>query len=505
VTTSGHRALGRYVLGQEIASGGMATVHLGRLAGDAGVARAVAIKRLHPQFAKDPEFVSMFVDEARIATRVHHPNVAAVLDLVALEGELFLVMEYLHGESLSRLASRVASRSGRIPPPIVASIVAGALHGLHAAHTSKNERGEPLSIVHRDVSPQNILVGVDGAARVLDFGVAKAVGRLQTTREGQLKGKLGYMAPEQILGYAVDARTDVYAVGVIAWEALAGARLHQGDNEGLVLAQVLAGASAPPSLYAPDIDPAWDDIVMRALSVEPSERYESARAMAEAIEASVTCAPAREVGAWVAEVAAEELEKRAALLSAFERGGGPSAPVGLESIVAAASAPAERAAQGARPEAPREARAYARWALAAVALTGIAAVAARVAPGLLSERPSDGRRARALGALAQATELRAAVSSSAAALATADAVGAPTASPSATSAMSAPTETPKASAPPPRAAESVRAGRALTGSSRAPAAPAKTQAVPSATAKPGCSDPFVTDANGVVRVRRECL
>src|SRR6185295_12747149 len=150
--------------------------------------RTVAIKRLHAQFAKNPEFVSMFLDEARIAARIRHPNVVATLDVVATEGELFLVMDYVQGESLSRLAKATRIRKERIPPRVLASVMSGALHGLHAAHEAKNERGEPLSIVHRDISPQNILVGTDGTARVLDFGVAKASGRIQNTKEGHLKG-----------------------------------------------------------------------------------------------------------------------------------------------------------------------------------------------------------------------------------------------------------------------------------------------------------------------------
>jgi serine/threonine-protein kinase len=173
----------------------MATVHFGRLLGVVGFSKTVAIKRLHPHLARDPEFVSMFLDEARLAARVRHPNVVSTLDVVALEGELFLVMEYIQGESLRQLGRSASEASTRIPPPIAATILVGVLHGLHAAHDAVNERGEPLGIVHRDVSPQNILVGIDGVPRVFDFGVAKAAGRLQSTHEGQLKGKLAYMSP----------------------------------------------------------------------------------------------------------------------------------------------------------------------------------------------------------------------------------------------------------------------------------------------------------------------
>src|SRR5262245_16586952 len=173
----------------EIAAGGMATVHLGRVLGDAGFARTVAIKRLHPHYAKDPEFVSMFVDEARLAARITHPNVVSTVDAVTMGSELFLVMEYVHGESLAGLFYAAQHAGIRIPPAVAVAVVADVLYGLHAAHEARGEDGQPLGIVHRDISPPNILVGVDGVARVLDFGIAKAIVRVQTTREGQLKGK----------------------------------------------------------------------------------------------------------------------------------------------------------------------------------------------------------------------------------------------------------------------------------------------------------------------------
>src|SRR5258708_29137656 len=173
---SGYPVVGRYLLCDEIAAGGMATVHVGRLMGTAGFSRTVAIKRLHAQFAKDPDFVSMFLDEARLAARIRHPNVIGTLDVVALEGELFLVMEYVPGESLARLWRTTFDTGRTIPLPIISAILVGVLDGLHAAHEATDDNGEPLGIVHRDVSPHNILAGTDGIARVLDFGDAKAAG-----------------------------------------------------------------------------------------------------------------------------------------------------------------------------------------------------------------------------------------------------------------------------------------------------------------------------------------
>jgi serine/threonine-protein kinase len=240
------RSIGRYLLHREIASGGMATVHLGRLMGPVGFSRTVAIKRLHPHFERDPEFVAMFLDEARIAARIRHPNVVQTLDVVAEDGELFLVMDYVEWESFAKLL-RALARTGEpiAPQSVVLAVVCGALHGLHAAHEANGESGERLCVVHRDVSPQNILVGLDGTPRVLDFGIAKALGRAQVTRSGMLKGKLAYMAPEQIRNADLGPRTDIYAASVVLWEALTGARLFKGD-EGAVMGQIAAGKIVAP-------------------------------------------------------------------------------------------------------------------------------------------------------------------------------------------------------------------------------------------------------------------
>ncbi|MGA7120311.1 MAG: serine/threonine-protein kinase [Polyangiaceae bacterium] len=313
--------LGRYVLHGEIASGGMATIHLGRLQGAAGFTRSVAIKRLHAQYAKDPEFVAMFVDEARLAARIAHPNVVPTLDVVSQNGELLLVMEYVRGTSLSRLFRTLNQRGERIPPRIAASIIAGMLHGLHAAHEAKGESGEPLHIVHRDVSPQNVLVGTDGVARVLDFGVAKATGRSQSTQLGQLKGKIPYMAVEQITTGNVTRQTDVYAAAVVLWETLTGKRLFRADNDAKLLSLVIAGQVPPPSKVASGVPLGFDTIVMQALDRNPAKRFATAREMASAVEAVVGAAPSTEVGEWVERVAAEELREREKRIADFERVG----------------------------------------------------------------------------------------------------------------------------------------------------------------------------------------
>jgi len=304
----------------------MATVHVGRLLGPVGFARTVAIKRLHPQYARDPEFVSMFLDEARMCARIRHPNVVPTLDVVATQGELFLVMEYVQGESLAQLVRGAAKRGRVMPWKVAIAIVAGMLQGLHAAHEAKDERGFPLGLVHRDVSPHNVLVGVDGMARVVDFGIAKASGRLHTTREGAVKGKLGYMAPEQMAAENVTRQADLYAGAVVLWETLTGTRLFDADTEAVVLAKVLTGEVKPPSSVVPGIPPELDAIVMKGLSRKVSSRYETGREFATALE-KLGPSPLGEVGDWVEETAEETLGSRARLVTDIENGSGGLTPM----------------------------------------------------------------------------------------------------------------------------------------------------------------------------------
>ncbi|HTB74134.1 MAG TPA: serine/threonine-protein kinase [Polyangiaceae bacterium] len=313
--------IGRYALYDEIASGGMATVHIGRLLGPVGFSRTVAIKRMHANLAKDPEFVSMFLDEARLAARIRHPNVIGTLDVVALSGELFLVMEYIHGESLFRLMKTARDGGKPIPRPIASAILVGVLDGLHAAHEATNEREEPLAIVHRDVSPHNVIVGAsDGLARVLDFGIAKAADRTHSTRDGQIKGKLSYMAPEQLSSGAVDRTSDVYSASVILWEALTGARLFPGESElKSMVMKVLSTEPDPPSRYVPDIPPELEALVMEGLAKDPATRTQTAREMARRLQKVVPVAPASDVAEWVQSMAGTVIGERARRVAIIEQ------------------------------------------------------------------------------------------------------------------------------------------------------------------------------------------
>jgi eukaryotic-like serine/threonine-protein kinase len=311
--------VGRYEVHEAIASGGMAVVHLGRIVGHVGFSRTVAIKRLHPHLATDPEFVTMFLDEARLAARVQHPNVVATLDVVASRGQLFLVMEYVLGAPLSAVFRTAIEEGVTMPPDIATAIVVGALYGLHAAHEAKDEQGELLDIVHRDVSPHNLLVGLDGVTRVADFGVAKAAARLQSTRDGRVKGKIAYMAPEQLLRKNVDRRADVYAAGVVLWEALAQRRLFTAESEAGLVSAVLGGSVPMLATLRDDLPPGTDEIVLRALRADPSSRFRTAEEFAVAIERLIRPALQREVGAWVAGIAKASIEAQRRLVADVEQ------------------------------------------------------------------------------------------------------------------------------------------------------------------------------------------
>jgi eukaryotic-like serine/threonine-protein kinase len=310
------RMVGRYMVYDVIASGGMATVHLGRLLGPEGFSRTVAVKQLHPQFARDPEFVAMLLDEARLAARVRHPNVVSPLDVVVLDGELFVVMDYVQGESLSTLMKAI--EAAPVPADIAVAIMIQVLLGLHAAHEATDERGVPLNIVHRDVSPQNVLVGADGLARVVDFGIAKAATRIHTTQEGKLKGKLSYMAPEQIRLEPPDRRTDVFTAGIVLWEMLTGHTLYPAESPGATVDRILKHKPEAPSELTPGLPAGLDTVTLRALHADPAERWQTARSMAQALEAALAPEGPMGVGAWVESVCGATLRARAEWVSDLE-------------------------------------------------------------------------------------------------------------------------------------------------------------------------------------------
>jgi serine/threonine-protein kinase len=296
----------------------MASVHLALQRGSAGFNRVVAIKRLRPGLAEDTDFVVMMMDEARLGSRVSHPNVVTVLDVVEAQDEVALVLEYVHGESLARLLKIARESNEPMPTDVVAAILAGALRGLHHAHEAKDASGAPLGLVHRDISPQNILVDATGIAKVADFGIAKAQGRMQQTEIGQLKGKIAYMAPEQVYGNASRA-SDVFAMGVVAWEAFTTKRLFVGKTRNETAQAVLETKVGSPNAHGANLPAALERAVLAALDHDPARRPGSALELALAIEQSLRIADPSEVGDWVRRVSGESLRKREREIRELER------------------------------------------------------------------------------------------------------------------------------------------------------------------------------------------
>lgn len=277
--------LGRYQVVKHLTSGGMAEVLLGRSDGIEGFERHVVLKRIRPEHAQDERFISMFVDEARLAAGLHHQHVVQVFDIGENDdGEFFFAMEYIHGEDLRKILSTVAKSRAHVPLGLVCAIVSAAASGLHYAHERKDNRGRPLNIVHRDISPSNILIGYDGAVKVLDFGIAKAAMRNAETVVGSLKGKCSYMSPEQCKGQSIDRRSDVYGLGVLLYELATTSRLFKGDNEYLVMDAIVNGKFALPQVRRPDLPSELSSIIMRALSVDPDRRFQTAEELRIALD-----------------------------------------------------------------------------------------------------------------------------------------------------------------------------------------------------------------------------
>ena len=310
------RKLGRYEIVAEIARGGMGTVYLARLEGVAGFQRLFAIKLLHQHLADEERFVSMLLDEARLAARLHHPNAVGIVDVSDSNLGYYLVMEYVDGFTLDRLVRKLEEEPER-RARLGLRVLLDAANGLDAAHKLKDDEGNPLGIVHRDVSPQNILVGTDGAGRITDFGVARAAARITASRPGMIKGKPCYMAPEQARGDdELDARADVFALGIILWEVLTGKMLFQSSAGGAAVAlmQVATMEIKKPSDVWDQVPEALSDVCMRALTRDLDARFQSARELAQAVEDAAResgwLARTHEVADAIAELFSKEIDIR---------------------------------------------------------------------------------------------------------------------------------------------------------------------------------------------------
>src|SRR3954469_3594978 len=299
--------VGKYRIVLPLGQGGTADVYLAVADGPSGFTKLVVVKVLRKSLASDSDFRMMFVSEARLAARLHHPNIVQTNEVIEVDGAPVLVMEYLDGQPLSQVIVR--GKQGGFTLAMQLRVLADALAGLHAAHELDDFDGTPLGVVHRDVSPHNLFVTVEGQAKVLDFGIAKLERSMVETEVGTVKGKLRYMAPEQIAGDKLDRRADVYAAGVILWEALTGERMWKGSSEGEIRARVLAGDLPLSETARPDVPDVLARICRRALSRAPGERHATARQLADELEAAMSdlglTASPRAIGAMVARLFAD--------------------------------------------------------------------------------------------------------------------------------------------------------------------------------------------------------
>jgi eukaryotic-like serine/threonine-protein kinase len=319
----GH-VLGRYELLMPIAAGGMAMVWAARLKGTRGFQKIVAVKTMLPKLSEDDQFEKMFLDEASLAAKVRHPHAVEILDLGEQDGVLFLAMEWIDGVPLNQLM-KAAKQKGGVPPTVAIRIVMHACSGLHAAHELTDGKGKLIGLVHRDISPQNILVTYDGVAKVVDFGVAKATALNDgATQAGQLKGKVSYMAPEQVRGEPIDRRVDVFAMGIVLYALTTGKHPFRKESEGATLFAITAPEPVvPPRLFLPDYPQALQDVLLKALEKDRDQRYASASELLKALDKALPPAARgsdEEVGAFVKQLFTEQRQRsQATLAEALER------------------------------------------------------------------------------------------------------------------------------------------------------------------------------------------
>jgi serine/threonine protein kinase len=411
---SGGYALGKYRIVAELSRGGMGLVYLAFMQGPGAFTKLLVLKELRPELLDDPAVVAMFMEEARLAGRLSHPNVVQTIEAGSDGDRPYIAMEYLDGQSFDRIISRARRKGTTAPFEMQAAVMCSALEGLAYAHAARDYDGKPLNIVHRDVSPHNIFIGYDGHVKVVDFGIAKARGSLVNTRSGLLKGRIAYMAPEQAAGLEVDARADLFSVGVALWEALTGRRFWSGmDSEMRALRALLAGeADATHTEALANIEEDLRAVIVKATAFDPSQRYQSAGQLLEELRAALAKRPARafapkQIGEFVQGLFAEERARlQAAISDALKRHGAIAAgsdtpasnlPILWEAVSTASSPPLSAATSGV--EAAGDTTAASRWfmgswllaasvvvAFGVLAMVGV--IAMRRAPASASNAPN---------------------------------------------------------------------------------------------------------------------
>ena len=331
--TTGATGLGKHRLLAELGHGGMAEVFLAVICGPAGFNKLVVIKQIRPQLAEDPEFLGMFLDEARLAARLNHRNVVQTNEVGQQNGRYFIAMEYLEGQPLNRVLHRF-QKAGGLPLAHHLRVVSEVLAGLHHAHELTDYDGTPLGVVHRDITPHNIFITYDGQVKVVDFGIAKALNSSSETRTGVLKGKVAYMSPEHARGEHVDRRADIFSVGIVLWEAATGKRLWKGVPDITILQRLLKGEIPTPRSANPEVTEGLEAIILKCLSADREERYATALDLQAALDAYLETqeerGSARELGNLLSKQFDADRIKIRGIIEEQLRGKSPSSP-GVES------------------------------------------------------------------------------------------------------------------------------------------------------------------------------
>ena len=346
---------GKYYLLERINVGGMAEVFKAKTFGVEGFERLLAVKRILPNIAEDEEFITMFIDEAKIAVQLQHANIAQIFDLGKVDDAFFIALEYVHGRDLRSIFDRMRSRGEAVPIAMACHMVMQVTEGLDYAHNKRDGQGRELHLVHRDISPQNVLIGYEGEVKLIDFGIAKAAGKASKTQAGILKGKFGYMSPEQVRGLPIDRRSDIFAVGIVLYELLTGERLFVGESDFSTLEKVRNVEIMPPSSYNKKIPPELEKLVLKALARDPEDRYGNAIDLHDDLQSFLYSIgefySRKDLAAWMKKTFAVEIEEDNAKLEQYRQ---IAAPVAASAEVSrrAAAAGTGSTSQGRAASAP---------------------------------------------------------------------------------------------------------------------------------------------------------